>query len=251
MLNFDLIPKALIDSSQAAKDLKCVIAQIDTAFNNNEVYPYLSQLLLIQQDLKFVNKHRLEIKSKLGKEADLTSVRAVKTLLEQENVSISKIKQHIEEMFMFIEWASPLIEERVEAGKKICDTVEDSLIFQWENLSSANKLEGFIFINIASNSNDNVKVYHCQLKKLAYKDSHGSYWSPEASRHKDVPLDKPMIVQTQIKNSRPAHQRNKNPDPAMVWVTALEPYSLPKTLEPILKRRFGSRLIKEVIRKQK
>lgn len=242
MLNSNLISLILNDSSQTAEDLKDSIAQTDTAFRNNIIYPHLSELLYMKADLKCVKKYQSKIQDSLDKGSDLTSVEVVKKILKQENVSIPKIKQRIEEVFMFIEWALPLLEERIRDGWQTHNTVDSSLDYQWKNLSSARKLEGYIFINIASDSSDGVKVYYCQIEETRYKGSQDVYWLIDTERCEDVPLSKPMIVQSQVKNNRSACQRNQNPDPTMVWVTALEPYSLPQTLKPVSKHRFVARL---------
>lgn len=248
MLKTNLVPTALNSISQANKDLNDRLKVASAAFSNNEIYPHLQQLKKRRKDLVYLQECQSNIQTALDQGKDITALQPVKKLLSLEGVSETNVKDNIEDVFLFVQWALPVIEEKIEQGKDIHHVIENSLNYEWNNLFSADRCRGFIFINIASDSSDYVKIYYCRFDKSMQRPNYTG-GSINLEQRKEVPPGEPRFVQKQVLNSRSNLMQQNYPNPTTVWITALENFPL-QTLEQVAKYRFARRLIEEVRKKQ-
>lgn len=242
MLETSLIPTALNSISQANNDLNDQLEAASVAFSNDEVYPYLQQLKQSMEDLVYLKEQQPNIQTALDQGKDLTSLKPVEKLLKLDSVSEANVRDNIKKTFMFVQWAIPAIQNQIEEGKNRHYAIESSLIYEWSNLSSADKFRGYIFINTPLDSNDYVKVYYCKVSK---KSSNVTSESHRLNSRKDILQGKPSIVQKEFLEQRSMEGLN----PPMVWVTDLDNYPL-RTLKQVVKHTFVSRLIESATKKQ-
>ena len=124
-------------------------------YERKELYPTLAEVIEHYKMLKQIKDNADSIKKRFSK--DVTGINWQKMELVRKQESMPD--DVLQELDMIIEFSMPLFAEKIEAGKKIYDYVEQNLSLSIVGIAPLRKEEGYIIINTSNQKEAYVYQY--------------------------------------------------------------------------------------------
>lgn len=227
-LNENWLTEGLVDFEYKKYMLLAYLQHISKHFDEQKLYPFLSDLILQHQNLIILQKNKDAIKDHFPKQ--ISKIDLENFTIEYER--LMNDEQYMLEIESIIEFALPNIEKSMSFGMQLYNYVEDSIEIQPIGLMPLNTEIGYLLLN--NGKHFDIEVY--KYKLTIFEKYNEKYRS----------------IQTQYLDSY-AHQinntfnsvkldlirRNKElPNPATFAIASRLKFPVQETLLPIAKRCF-------------
>lgn len=150
-----------IDFESKKYTLLAYLRRIDQAFNNNQLYPQLSDLIFHYNNLQKFRKNKALLQSQFPKK--LTNVQLENLrLIYEEMIGDSELIMQIEDI---VHYAMQTMKGTVSAGADFYDFVENSLAITPVGILPLHIDEGFFFL--CDGQSNTIRVYDYQLSLIS------------------------------------------------------------------------------------
>ncbi len=156
-LSINWITEGLLDFEYKKYLLLAYLKQAKESFNQQALYPILSDLILHYNNLITLNEQKKLITNSFPKKiskVDLKNFQVEYEKLIEEDKTLQEIEQ-------IVNYALPRIKNQLEVGKEIYEIVESKSTMEPVGLIPLNKDDGYIFIR--SGKQKDTRVYNYQV----------------------------------------------------------------------------------------
>lgn len=172
-LKNDWITDGLIDFEYKKYVLLGYLKRVRDAFNNVELYPSLSDLIMHYENLKAIRKGHEELKSKFPKQLHTLDLNKLSLIYEQ----LMRDGDMMSELAAIVEYALPKLKTSLEEGKEIYEFVEHQCEFTPVGLLPLYIDEGYLLVNNSSNVETDVYRYQVSVVQSAHENYRGIHTS--------------------------------------------------------------------------
>ncbi len=195
-------------------------------FNDQKVYPFLSDLILHHQSLLQLHEQQSKLQShfpKKLKQVDLEKFTLVYESLMHEH-------SHMIEIRNILDYAIPRIEKSMKEGSEIYESIEHKLSFETIGVIPLHTDSGYLLIRNGDQSDTVVYDYHLSIIEQAnarFRAIRTKYIDTYAKRFSNTCAN----IKLDLISRRP-----DLPNPATFMISSPENYPIAETLLPIAKR---------------
>ena len=225
-LDKNWLTDGLIDFEYKKYVLLAYLKYIRQNFSVNRLYPFLSDLIDHYNNLKNLQKDKMDLSIQFPKQLNLEELWESKLTYER-IVKDDNISKELEEIMIY---ALDKIQDTMDIGKEIYEAVEENMKVIPIGLRSLYQNEGFMLID--TNDNADVKIYKYQISVFEgpsdkYRAIHTTYLGEVkksiSTTYEQVRLN---LIRT-----------NKNlVNPATYLINSRNTYPLEETMLPVAKR---------------
>ena len=225
-LDKNWLTDGLIDFEYKKYVLLAYLKYIRQNFSVNRLYPFLSDLIDHYNNLKNLQKDKMDLSIQFPKQLNLEELWESKLTYEK-IVKDDNISKELEEIMIY---ALDKIQDTMDIGKEIYETVEENMKVIPIGLRSLYQNEGFMLID--TNDNADVKIYKYQI--TVFEGPSDKYRAIHTTYLGDV---KKSISTTYEQVRLNLIRTNKNLiNPATYLINSRNTYPLEETMLPVAKR---------------
>ncbi|RJP72975.1 MAG: hypothetical protein C4539_02545 [Ignavibacteriales bacterium] len=162
-LTIDSFISAADDFEKSQYKLLGALKDYSSLLHKNKVYPALSDLIELEEILGGIVKERDQMEKVFPTLVNNKILINNSTGSEEINVTPGNIDQ----VFEFINWAYPKIQEAVNEGKALYSFVKENLLIEEIGIVPLYKNEGYFFIT--NHSNNTFNIYRFEIPFIAYE----------------------------------------------------------------------------------
>lgn len=234
-LSNDWITEGLLDVEYKSYILLAYLSQVKARFNEQKLYPCLSDLLRHYQNVLTVKNGREQMKQSFPKALESADWEQWK--LEYRD----KVEDHdfFEVMDEIIAYSLPRMQQHLEAGKDLYQFVEDHIRISPVGLASLSNHQGYFFL--CAPPKTVAKVYQYTLTKVHLPD--GNYRALHITHLDDVRMGYTHTFEN-LKIELIRQSKGEAP-PATYLVESGVAVPFEESLLPVAKRRLVEHLVKE------
>jgi len=212
------------------------LKKIRKHFSQNKLYPHLSELIDLYNDLKLVAERINQMEQKMPKEIkeiDLHKKKITYQLLHSDYKHLQSVKD-------IVNWAMPFINQTIREGVTIYEFVDDSFNVEQVGIRPTYTEEGYVFI--PDNSNNKLLLFRYELS--IFTGATDRYRSLKTHFLKSVDIREAQIPPSSLKME--LIRENKDlPNPATYAFNTDLNFPFDETLFPVARRKFMRLLQKE------
>jgi hypothetical protein len=230
-LNVFLAAGSDLETSQYK--ILALLKRCETSMAALKLYPFLSDLILLSQQLEELLKRMKIVKSSLRKEITGFNLQAMSISYAVPSLSGSEI----EHVFSLMDWALPKIQESIAYGARICDPIWDNISIEGIGVLPVNVLEGFTVFPLLSQKELHVHSYTI----FKHKQKDDIFWKLRVKQEGKVMGD--FSPNTDIK-SELTKKYFLRENLAVYKITSDFDLPFEETLFPLAKRKFLDHVLK-------
>lgn len=225
-LNKDWITEGLQDFEYKKYILLAYLKHVEQHFAEEELYPFMSDLIERYEDLKLLNSEKRSIREEFPKRISRVDLNKLE-LIYKRIYEDDELPAEIEEL---INYAIPTMEQTLGKGKAVHEEVASALSIDTVGIIPLYKEEGYLFME--NGHRNATEVFQYRLKKFIlhneqYRGIHFQ-WIDRLARGIGDTLESLKI--TLIKTYRAL------PNPATFVIHSQRPFPLEQTMLPMSKR---------------
>lgn len=210
MLSFDLLMRDCNDVELPQLRILSELEAIQDAFNSNQLYPHLEQLVTFKKKLEKCQQKKSRITDSLQKRAEITGFNFRENKVERAKV-VDKLYSVVENLNNLIDWTLPLLEEKEEEGMTIFSFIKDHLELKWVGIMPPYQEEGYLII--PSVHRNKKKLFILSYKLSVVTVSTKSYRSVKIT---DTKVENDLVIPGVIKR-RLRKEEPEKPNPATLF----------------------------------
>lgn len=233
LLNIDLFTQ--IESDFETKQYKVLAAlkKVSEDFQHNRIYPHLGHLASLHEMLTDLSKRLKDLRDKFPKR--IKKIDFLNQEIEHEVIFVSG--SDVSEIEELIDWALPLIKEKIEVGKTIYQFVNDEIKLEEVGIVPSYTDEGYFFVP----DNEESRLLLFQYEVSIFQSSKDNYRSLKTALMKALGKGSIHFSPNSLKLDL-IHENRKLPNPATYsFVTDLE-FPFRETIFPVVKRKLLKQL---------
>jgi len=225
-IDFEIRQYHILD---ALKDIKRYFAQ-------NKLYPKLSELIDLYNDLKTVADRIGKMEQNMPREIKSIDIRNKKITYQL----LHSDYQHLQSVRDIIDWAMPFINDTIREGVTIYEFVDENFQVEQVGIKPTYTEEGYIFI--PDNNNAQLLLFRYELS--IFVGSADRYRSLKTHFLKSVDIHNAQIPPSSLKLEL-IRENQDLPNPATYAFNTRLDFPFEETLFPVARRRFMQVLQKE------
>lgn len=222
------ITEGLIDFEYKKYLLLAYLQEVSTHFNDQQLYPFLSDLVFHYNNLHTIKQNKETATNKFPKKINKLDFENFKIEYER----IIEDDKYIKEIESILDFAIPQIKEQLEIGKEIYELVEDKLSIFPVGVVPLNASEGYFFLKQSEKKDTQVYEYAISI----YENANETFRGIKTSYINTYTLSITNTFEN-IK-SQLIKEIPKLPNPATYVAESKLIFPLDETLLPIVKRRL-------------
>lgn len=211
MLSFDLLIRDCDDVELTQLRILSELDAVQSAFNDNSLYPHLKQLVAFKNELKKCGDCESRITDTLKKRAEAVGLNFDSGELERADVT-DDLKAVVTNLKYLIAWALPLLSDKVDEGKTIFDFVRDKLELKWVGIMPPYQEEGYLIV--PSTHRGKKKIFILSYKLSVITSPTRNYRTAKIT---DIKLEEDLVIPSVIKR-RLRDAEPEKPNPATLFV---------------------------------
>ena len=233
-LHTDWLTEGLIDFEYKKYVLLAYFKEVDKAYNQTYLYPFLSDIIDHYRRLNSFKDEKNAFEDAFPKE--LKKVDWNRFMIEYENMLENS--EHIKEIESIVEYALPKFEQYAQNGREIYDIIEDKIDIFPVGLISTYKDEGFV---IMRSGMQDTQVFEYKVSLFESMESKFRTLKTNLIQTYQSTLTRTyeMIKKDILK------ERRDYSNPATYVIESPQQIPLEQTFIPIAKRRFMHYLLME------
>lgn len=218
--------EGFIDFEQKKYTLLAYLQQVSTCFNENKLYPQLSDLIFHYNNLNAFRENKRFLQEQFPKKVTGLQLEKLQLLYEQ-MIEDSEIMQELESIINF---SASKMKTTISSGAEIYDFVEDKITITPVGLVPLDVQEGYFFLS-AGKTRD-TRVYHYRL----------SIFEKHDERFRSI---KTAFIQNEMRSLASTYENIKQqliryhsqlPNPAVYSIETEYSFPIEETLLPVAKR---------------
>ncbi|WP_132055503.1 hypothetical protein [Pseudocnuella soli] len=218
--------EGFIDFEQKKYTLLAYLQQVSTCFNENKLYPQLSDLIFHYNNLNAFRENKRFLQEQFPKKVTGLQLEKLQLLYEQ-MIEDSEIMQELESIINF---SASKMKTTISSGAEIYDFVEDKITITPVGLVPLDMQEGYFFLS-AGKTRD-TRVYHYRL----------SIFEKHDERFRSI---KTAFIQNEMRSLASTYENIKQqliryhsqlPNPAVYSIETEYNFPIEETLLPVAKR---------------
>lgn len=218
--------EGFIDFEQKKYTLLAYLQQVSTCFNENKLYPQLSDLIFHYNNLNAFRENKRFLQEQFPKKVTGLQLEKLQLLYEQ-MIEDSEIMQELESIINF---SASKMKTTISSGAEIYDFVEDKITITPVGLVPLDVQEGYFFLS-AGKTRD-TRVYHYRL----------SIFEKHDERFRSI---KTAFIQNEMRSLASTYENIKQqliryhsqlPNPAVYSIETEYNFPIEETLLPVAKR---------------
>jgi len=233
-LTLDSFISAADDFEKSQYNLLGTLKGYSSLLHKNKVYPALSDLIEIEEVLGGIVKEKDQMEKVFPTLVQNT------TLINKENGSdeLEVARGNLDQVFDFINWAYPKIQEAVNEGKALYSFVKENLLIEEIGIVPLYKNEGYFFITNCKENSFNIyryeipfiasETFSCPTMKIELVKSYENY---------NVLSNSAYDIKTDL-----AKEIYDLPNPATFKMNCELDFPFEETILPIAKRVLAKKL---------
>lgn len=228
-LNLDLFTQVQSDYEARQYRILAGLKKFQTHFQQNRVYPYLSDLLQLYRTLKEIRDRLEDLRKEFPKK--IKNIDLVNKTIEHEVVfvdgsDLSKVEQ-------LINWSLPIIKNVIHEGATIHEYVEDELSVEHVGIVPNYREEGYFFI--PDRLNEKLKLF--QFEVSIFRSSNDHYRALKTQYIKSIRIGQVEVSPNSIKLDLIRELKNL-PNPATYHFDTHLDFPFRETIFPVAKRKL-------------
>ncbi|RPD46715.1 hypothetical protein [Paracnuella aquatica] len=218
--------EGFIDFEQKKYTLLAYLQQVSTCFNENKLYPQLSDLIFHYNNLNAFRENKRFLQEQFPKKVTGLQLEKLQLLYEQ-MIEDNEIMQELESIINF---SANKMKTTISSGAEIYDFVEDKITITPVGLVPLDVQEGYFFLS-AGKTRD-TRVYHYRL----------SIFEKHNERFRSI---KTAFIQNEMRSLASTYENMKQqliryqsqlPNPAVYSIETEYSFPIEETLLPVAKR---------------
>lgn len=225
-LSKNWIVENLIDFEYKKYELLGYLQSIKQDFNDEKLYPALSDLITHYNNLMLIKNNKQLISESFGKflsKIDLEKLNLIYESIEKDNKLLNEIEN-------IINFSIPQLENHLKEGKDIYNSMEGNMQIEPIGLTPLNTNEGYLFISDGKQKDTFVHQYNISFFEHAnehFRGIHTSYITSFAYSF----VNTYESIKLQLIKEKPSF-----PNPAVFAISSQKQYPLTESFMPIAKR---------------
>jgi len=201
---------------------------IKKQYERQELYPALADVIAHYKNLKQIKDNASYIKKAFSKDVTGIDWQKMELIHKQENISDSLFK----ELEMIIDFSMPLFADKINAGKKMYDYVEQNLSLSVVGIAPLRREEGYLIINTDNQKEIYVYQYGFSILQNVQENIKQLYTEYISTYTYTINNTFEKIKQDLIST------RKDLPNPAVYAIKSAVSRPFTETLLPVAKRFF-------------
>lgn len=235
-LSLELFTQVGIDLEVRQYHILDALKDIKRSFSQNKLYPYLSELVDLYNDLKTVVDRIGEMEQNMPheiKSIDLQNKKITYQLLHSDY-------QHLQSVKDIINWALPFINQTIREGVTIYEFVDENFQVEQVGIKPTYIEEGYVFI--PDNTNSQLLLFRYEMS--IFVGSKDRYRSLRTSLVKSIDVCEVHVPPSTLKMEL-IRENHDLPNPATYAFNTRLDFPFEETLFPVARRKFMQVLQKE------
>ncbi|MDZ7717156.1 MAG: hypothetical protein U5J95_13185 [Balneolaceae bacterium] len=234
LLSLNLFTQVQSDMEMRQYTILSTLKKVSDDFQNNKIYPHLSQLIEIHQTLTDISNRLKDLRNKFPKR--IKKIDFVNQEIEHEVVFVDGSDlQKVEDL---IEWALPYIKAKIEEGSTIYEFVDDEISLEEVGIVPSYIDEGYFFVP----DNEESKLLLFQYEVSIFKSAKDQYRSLKTDFVKALQQGGALRSPNSIKLSL-INEHKKLPNPATYSFQTDLSFPFSETVFPVVKRKLLKQLV--------
>ena len=217
-----------IDFELKKYTLLAYLQQINKYFNENKLYPQLSDLIFHYNNIVAFRENKKHLQEHFPKKLTGVQIEKLQTLYEQ-MIEDDELMQELEEI---INYSADEMKTTISSGAEIYEFVEDNMLISPIGIIPLDVKEGYFFLS-AGNTKD-TSVYHY---RLSFFEKHDEKYRTMKTSYIDIWYRSMANTYENIKYDL-IRSNNKLSNPAVYSIETELTFPIEETLLPIAKRRL-------------
>lgn len=218
--------EGFIDFEQKKYTLLAYLQQVSTCFNENKLYPQLSDLIFHYNNLIAFRENKRFLQEQFPKKVTGLQLEKLQLLYEQ-MIEDNEVMQELESIINF---SAGRLKTTISSGAEIYEFVEDKITITPIGLVPLDVQEGYFFLS--AGHTHNTRVYHYRL----------SIFEKHDERFRSI---KTAFVQNEVRSLSSTYESIKQqliryhsqlPNPAVYSIETEYDFPIEETLLPVAKR---------------
>ncbi|HKI46221.1 MAG TPA: hypothetical protein VKA08_12895 [Balneolales bacterium] len=235
-LSLELFTQVGIDFEVRQYHILDALKDIKRYFSQNKLYPYLSELVDLYNDLRTVSDRIGQMEQNMPheiKSIDLRNKKITYQLLHSDY-------QHLQSVKDIINWALPFIDQTIREGVTIYEFVDENFEVEQVGITPTYTEEGYVFI--PDNNNSQLLLFRYELS--IFIGSKDRYRSLKTHLVKSVDVREAHVPPSTLKLEL-IRENHDLPNPATYAFNTRLDFPFHETLFPVARRKFMQLLQKE------
>lgn len=225
------------DVERAQYQILAALQEIYLAFSRNIIYPYLSDLIHLFEQLQHILRGLERIRNAAPGEVRQVDWQAFRLIYERPAFDADRIAA-VEEL---IRWAMPHLQKAIEEGRTIFEFVEEHLHMEAVGIVPSYQEEGYLIV-----SDQRGGMLHVLQYQLSVVSSGAERYRTLRTVHlKQLPLRGVYPAPQRIKLELIA-ERRELPNPATYFFATDLDFPFAQTVLPVAKRKFMRHLFTQI-----
>lgn len=235
-LNIDLFTYGHEDFESSQYRVLAALKEISTDFQDNKIYPHLSHLIELHSTLTDILKRLRDLRDEFPKrikKIDFVNKKIEHEVVFVDGADLSKIED-------LIDWALPLIKEKIEEGKAIYEFVDEEIKLEKVGIIPDYTDEGYFFVP----DNEGAQLLLFQYELTVFESSKDNYRSLKTAFLKALKQGMIRLSPNAIKLDL-INENKELPNPATYAFDTDLYFPFQETIFPITKRKLMRQLYRE------
>lgn len=235
VLNIELFTHVESDFEISQYKVLAGLKAISKDFKHNKIYPHLSQLIDLHRSLTEILDSLQNLRNKFPKR--IKKIDFVNQKIEHEVVFVAG--EDLAKVEDLIEWALPLIKEKIEEGKAIYEFVDEEIELEEVGIVPGYTDEGYFFVP----DNEEAKLLLFQYEVTVFKSANDKYRSMKTAFLKALEQGMAYLSPNAIKLDL-ISENKELPNPATYAFNTDLHFPFRETIFPVTKRKLLRQLYK-------
>ena len=163
------ITEGRIDFEYKKYILLAYLQEVSKQFNENKLYPFLSDLIYHYHQTIAFQKQKKEVENHFPKKLSKIDLQSFTLHYEK----MMQDEDYMNEIESILEYAIPKLESHLQEGRQIYDFIESHLYFQPIGVQPLDTSEGYLMVKASPDSDTEVFLYRTSLFESAAETFRG------------------------------------------------------------------------------
>lgn len=229
-LSLNLFTRAVHDVERTQYEILAGLQRARTAFENDEVYPYLGRLISLYRSLQTIIERSDSFRT--PESGTVTGVDLEEQEITYEWPELADADMAVVEDL--IRWSLPHIREAIDQGRSVYETVEDSIELETVGIVPSYIQEGYLMVPDRGAE----ALYVLRYTVSIFTDDDEQYRALRTRLCKTVEQPVGVSIHPSSVKLELVEERRDLPNPATYFTSTEAVYPYEATLLPVVKRRL-------------
>jgi len=229
-LSLNLFTRAVDDVERTQYQILAGLQRARTAFENDEVYPYLGRLISLYRSLQTIIERSDSFRTAASgtiKRIDLDEQEITYEWPELADADMAVVED-------LIRWSLPHIREAIDQGRSVYEAVEENVDLETVGIVPSYTQEGYLMVPDA----DAQSLYVLRYTLSIFTEEDEQYRALRTTLCKTIDQPVGVSVHPSTVKLELVEERRDLPNPATYFTSTDAAYPYEATLLPVVKRRL-------------